>query len=98
MFSDVQPGAYYHDAVKWAVAEKITKGTSSTTFSPDSSCTRAQMVTFLWRAAGAPEPDGSGAPITDVPSDADYRQAVQWAAEQGITSGTGAGTFTPMLS
>ncbi len=98
VFSDVQPGAYYHDAVKWAVAEKITKGTSSTTFSPDSSCTRAQMVTFLWRAAGSPEPDGSGAPFTDVPSDAYYRKAVQWAAEQGITSGTGAGTFTPMLS
>ncbi len=94
-FTDVPAGAYYADAVKWAVAEGITSGTTSTTFSPNSSCTRAQMVTFLWRAAGSPEPESDYEPFRDVPKDAYYRKAVLWAAGEGITSGTSATTFSP---
>ena len=94
-FTDVPAGAYYADAVKWAVAEGITSGTSPTTFSPNSSCTRAQMVTFLWRAAGSPEPESDYEPFRDVPKDAYYRKAVLWAAGEGITSGTSAATFSP---
>ena len=94
VFTDVPTGAYYADAVKWAVEQGITSGTSATTFSPDMSCTRAQMVTFLWRAAGSPKATGSN-PFTDVSSGAYYYDAVLWAAEQGITSGTSATTFAP---
>ena len=93
-FVDVPANAYYADAVKWAVEKGITSGTSATTFSPDMSCTRAQMVTFLWRAAGSPKAAGSN-PFTDVSSSAYYYDAVLWAAEQGITSGTSATTFAP---
>lgn len=93
-FTDVPADAYYADAVKWAVAEGITEGTSATTFSPDMSCTRAQMVTFLWRAAGSPEATGSN-PFTDVSTSAYYYDAVLWAVKQGITSGTSATTFSP---
>lgn len=94
-FTDVPAGAYYADAVKWAVAEGITSGTSPTTFSPNNGCTRAQMVTFLWRAAGCPEPESDYEPFRDVPKDAYYRKAVLWAAGEGITSGTSATTFRP---
>ncbi len=94
-FTDVPAGAYYADAVKWAVAEGITSGTSPTTFSPNNGCTRAQMVTFLWRAAGCPEPESDYEPFRDVPKDAYYRKAVLWAAGEGITSGTSPTTFSP---
>ena len=94
-FSDVSTKAYYYDAVKWAVENGITSGTSDTTFSPDSSCTRAQAVTFLWRAAGEPEPKGTGTKFTDVPNGQYYSKAVQWAVENNITSGTSDTTFSP---
>lgn len=98
-FIDVLPGSYYHDAVLWAVENNITKGTSATTFSPDMTCTRAQAVTFLWRAAGSPAPKTSTMPFTDVAADAYYHDAVLWAVENGITKGTGDGTtFSPDLN
>lgn len=93
-FVDVSESAYYYDAVAWAMEEGITSGTTATTFSPDASCTRAQMVTFLWRAAGSPKATGSN-PFTDLSADAYYYDAVLWAVEQGITSGTSATTFAP---
>lgn len=95
VFTDVASDAYYVDAVKWAVQEKITSGTSSTTFSPNATCTRAQMVTFLWRAAGSPAPKSGTNPFTDVVSGAYYYDAVLWAVEQGITSGTSKTMFSP---
>ena len=94
-FVDVKEGAYYYDAVLWAVEQKITSGTSATTFSPDTSCTRAQMVTFLWRAAGSPKVENGKNPFTDVQADAYYYDAVLWAVEKGVTSGTSATTFSP---
>ena len=94
-FADVKEGAYYYDAVLWAVEQKITSGTSATTFSPDASCTRAQMVTFLWRAAGSPKVENGKNPFTDVQADAYYYDAVLWAVEKGVTSGTSATTFSP---
>ena len=95
VFTDVPASAYYYDAVLWAVENGVTEGTSATTFSPDMSCTRAQMVTFLWRAAGSPEPVTTTNPFTDVNSGVYYYNAVLWAVEQGITSGTSATTFAP---
>lgn len=94
-FVDVFATDYYYDAVLWAVQEGITNGTSSTTFSPGEVCTRAQMATFLWRAAGSPDPVGSSNPFTDVSEDAYYAKAVQWAYEQGITGGTSSTTYSP---
>lgn len=94
-FTDVPASAYYYDAVYWAVENGVTNGTSNTTFSPDASCTRAQMVTFLWRAAGSPEPESTVNPFTDVSASAYYYDAVLWAVEQGITNGTSATTFGP---
>lgn len=94
-FVDVFANDYYYDAVLWAVENGITNGTSATTFSPSNPCTRAQMATFLWRAAGSPEPVGSTNPFVDVSADAYYAKAVQWAYEQGITGGTSATTFSP---
>lgn len=94
-FVDVFANDYYYDAVLWAVENGITNGTSATTFSPSNPCTRAQMATFLWRAAGSPEPVGSTNPLVDVSADAYYAKAVQWAYEQGITGGTSATTFSP---
>ena len=94
-FVDVKEGAYYYDAILWAVEQKITSGTSATTFSPDASCTRAQMVTFLWRAAGSPKVENGKNPFTDVKADAYYYDAVLWAVEKGVTSGTSATTFSP---
>ena len=94
-FTDVAAGSYYADAVQWAVAKGVTSGTSATTFSPDAPCTRGQTVTFLWRAAGSPEPKTQANPFTDVKSDAYYYKAVLWAVEQGVTKGTTATTFSP---
>ena len=94
-FNDVKPGDYFYDAVNWAVEKGITTGTSATTFSPNASCTRAQIVTFLWRASGSPEPKTASNPFTDVAANAYYRKAVLWAVENGITTGTSATTFSP---
>ncbi len=94
-FQDVYEKDYYAEAVKWAVEKGITSGTDKTHFSPNASCTRAQAVTFLWRAAGEPEPQGTAAGFTDVKAGAYYEKAVQWAVEQGITAGTGVGKFSP---
>ena len=93
-FVDVFATDYYYDAVLWAVENGITNGTSATTFSPSNPCTRAQMATFLWRAAGSLAPVGTS-PFVDVPADAYYADAVQWAYEEGITAGTSATTFSP---
>lgn len=94
-FEDVKKSAYYFDAVIWAVEQGITSGTDETHFSPDSPCTRAQVVTFLWRAMGSPEPERTDCPFVDVPAGSYYRKAVLWAAEQGITSGIDATHFGP---
>ena len=95
VFEDVDPNEYYVPAVSWAVAKGVTAGTSATTFSPDEGCTRGQVVTFLWRAAGQPEPSGTKNPFKDVKSGEYYYNAVLWAVENGITSGTSATTFSP---
>ncbi|MBR4132891.1 MAG: S-layer homology domain-containing protein, partial [Oscillospiraceae bacterium] len=95
-FDDVKdPSQYYFDPVYWAVDKGITTGTSATKFSPESGCTRAQVVTFLWRAAGQPEPTSANNPFEDVPADQYYYKAVLWAVEKGITTGTSATTFRP---
>ena len=94
-FVDVPASAYYYDAVAWAVENGVTGGTTATTFSPNNACTRAQMVTFLWRAAGEPEPETTVNPFTDVSASAYYYEAVLWAVERGITNGTSATTFSP---
>ena len=94
-FTDVPEGAFYADAVAWAVANGITNGTSSTTFSPGKTCTRAQVVAFLWRAKGSPEPRSTENPFTDVKADAYYYKAVLWAVENNITNGTSETTFGP---
>ena len=94
-FVDVKEGAYYYDAVLWAVEQKITSGTSATTFSPDATVTRGQTVTFLYRNAGSPEVSGT-MPFADVEADAYYAKAVQWAVQQKITTGTSETTFSPM--
>ena len=94
-FVDVPAGAYCYDAVQWAVENKITTGTGAVTFSPDDVCTRAQAVTFLWRAAGCPAPKSSANPFTDVKAGAYYYEAVLWAVEQGITKGTSDSAFSP---
>ena len=93
-FTDVPANSWYAGAVAWAVEQGITSGTSDTTFSPNVSCTRAQMMTFLWRASGSPKATGVN-PFIDVSADAYYYDAVLWAAEKGITSGTTATTFSP---
>ena len=96
---DVAGDAYYAPAVEWALKNDITNGTSATTFSPNAGCTRGQIVTFLWRAAGCPEPKSSVNPFTDVEEGAYYSKAVLWAVENGITDGTGDGTtFSPDLT
>ena len=93
-FSDVPQGAYYEDAVDWAVENNITAGTSGMEFSPDETCTRAQAVTFLWRANGQPDAAGN-TPFADVSTSSYYNEAVQWAVANGVTSGTSATTFEP---
>ena len=95
VFVDVATGSYYEDAVDWAVENGITKGTDDTHFSPDGICTRAQAVTFLWRAAGSPKPETRTMPFTDVPVGSYYYDAVLWAVENGITMGTSDTTFSP---
>ena len=96
-FVDVKQGEYYYDPVLWAVNHQpqITNGTSATTFSPDATCTRGQVVTFLWRANGCPEPKSTSNPFKDVANGAYYYKAVLWAVENGITNGTSATTFSP---
>ena len=94
-FTDVQNGTYYADPVQWAVGKGITTGTSATTFSPDATCTRAQAVTFLWRAAGSPAPKNTAMAFTDVQNGSYYYNAVLWAVENGITNGTSETTFSP---
>ena len=93
-FADVATDAYYYDAVKWAVNKGVTNGVSETLFGPDQACTRAQIVTFLWRAAGSPEAK-RGSSFADVAADAYYAKAVAWAVENGITKGTSETTFHP---
>ena len=94
-FWDVKQGDYYYDAVKWAVEKRITEGTGANFFSPNASCTRAQMVTFLWRAAGSPAPKSTANPFTDVSASDYFYNAVLWAVENGITTGAGADRFAP---
>ena len=93
-FYDVPNDAYFYEAVKWAVDKGITNGLSDTMFGPYESCTRAQIVTFLWRAAGSPEPKTASS-FTDVPANAYYAKAVAWAVENGITNGMTETTFAP---
>ena len=94
-FVDVPAGSYYEDAVIWAVDKGITTGTSATTFNPNGICTRAQAVTFLWRAAGSPAAKSAVMPFTDVNAGSYYYDAVLWAVENGITEGTSDTTFSP---
>ena len=94
-FIDVSSGAYYAEPVAWAVEKGVTNGTSPYLFSPDATCTRAQVVTFLWRAAGEPEPGTDSNPFADVAEGQYYYKAVLWAVEQGITTGTSADKFSP---
>ena len=94
VFVDVAEGSYYEEAIDWAVEKGVTNGVSSNMFAPNDPCTRAQIVTFLWRAAGSPAPKSMSS-FTDVPADAFYAKAVAWAVENGITSGTGEGKFSP---
>ena len=98
VFVDVATGSYYEDAVDWAVGNGITQGTDATHFSPDGICTRAQAVTFLWRAAGSPKPETRTMPFTDVPVGSYYYDAVLWAVENGITKGTSDTTFSPNMT
>ena len=93
-FTDVKADAYYYKAVLWAIEEGITNGTSKTTFSPNEPCTRAHVVTFLWRSAGKPAA-GSANPFTDVKAGQYYTDAVLWAVSKNITNGTSANTFSP---
>ena len=94
VFVDVKTGDYFYDAVQWAVGKGITNGTSAETFSPEDPCTRAQIVTFLWRAAGSPVVNYA-MDLSDVSEDAYYAEAVRWALSEGITTGTGADQFSP---
>lgn len=93
-FYDVPNDSFYYEAVKWAAGKNIASGVGNNLFAPDQPCTRAQIVTFLWRAAGSPEPGNSGS-FSDVPASAYYAKAVAWAVENGITTGTGDGMFSP---
>ena len=94
-FYDVPNNAYFYEAVKWAVKNGITTGVGNGLFAPEQPCTRAQIVTFLWRAAGSPEPKGAASGMTDVVSGSYYEKAVAWAIENGITTGTTTSTFSP---
>ncbi len=96
-FVDVKTSDYFYDSVKWAVNDNITKGTSATTFSPNNTCTRAEIVTFLWRAAGSPTPTITRNPFTDVkyPVGSDFYNAILWASQNGITAGKTTTTFAP---
>ena len=94
-FDDVTQGDYFFDPVRWAVDEDIVGGVGGGRFAPHAACTRAQIVTMLWRAAGSPEPKGTASGFSDVPAGAYYAKAVAWAAEQGIAAGVGGGKFDP---
>lgn len=94
-FTDVDSTKYYYDAVNWAYENGVTSGISATSFGPDEACTRGQVVTFLWRAAGCPEPKSDNNPFSDVKKSDYYYKAVLWAVEQGITAGTSAAEFSP---
>ena len=94
-FRDVPTDAYYYEAVKWAQKKGITDGIGDGLFGPNQPCTRAQIVTFLWRAADSPEPEGAAAGMTDVAAGSYYEKAVAWAIENGITTGTADGKFSP---
>ena len=94
-FSDVKQGAYYYDAVLWAVENDITSGTGNSTFSPNKGCTRGQVVTFLWRAKGSPSPKSTSNPFSDVKESAFFYSAVLWAIEKEITSGVSKTSFAP---
>lgn len=98
VFVDVATGSYYEDAVDWAVENGITTGVSANRFDPNGVCTRAQAVTFLWRAAGSPAPRSRTMPFTDVPAGNYYYDAVLWAVENGITKGTSDTTFSPNMT
>lgn len=93
-FYDVPNDAYYYEAIKWAAENGITGGVGNSLFAPNQPCTRAQIVTFLWRAAGSPEPKNMSN-FSDVPADSYYAKAVAWAVENGVTTGTGDGKFSP---
>jgi len=94
-FKDVKKNDWFYDAVMWAVREDVTSGTSYNTFSPGATCTRGQMVTFLWRAAGCPDPASNSNPFKDVDKNSYYGEAVLWAVGEGITQGTSTNTFSP---
>ena len=97
-FIDLPAGSYYYDAVLWAVENGVTTGASASRFDPNGICTRAQAVTFLWRAAGSPNPETRTMPFTDVPAGSYYYDAVLWAVENGITKGTSDTTFSPNMT
>ena len=94
-FTDVPENAWYRDAVLWAAESGVSVGTGGGAFSPAAGCSRAEALTFLWRAAGSPAPEGTDCPFTDVPEDAWYRDAVLWAVERGITAGSSETSFSP---
>ena len=94
-FEDVPAGSFYFDAVEWAVEKGVTTGATATTFNPNGNCQRAQVVTFLWRAAGSPEPTITNNPFTDVKETDFFYKAVLWAVESNITNGTSATEFSP---
>ena len=98
IFKDVPPNAYYYEAVKWAQEKGITGGIGNGLFGPNDPCTRAQIVTFLWRAAGSPEPETRAMPFTDIPVGSYYYDAVLWAVENDITKGTSDTTFSPNMT
>ena len=98
IFKDVPANAYYYEAVKWAQEKGITGGIGNGLFGPNDPCTRAQIVTFLWRAAGSPEPETRAMPFTDIPVGSYYYDAVLWAVENGITKGTSDTTFSPNMT
>ena len=94
-FTDVPQGEYYYDAVAWALKNNITRGTTTSTFAPDAITTRGQIVTFLWRAAGSPEPASTDSSFTDIEPNAFYYKAVQWAVENSIVKGVSSTAFSP---
>ena len=94
-FTDNKQNQYYYEPVLWASSKGIVNGATATTFAPNAGCTRGQMVTFLWRAAGSPEPKSTTTAFTDVKSGAYYEKAVAWAVENNVTTGTSATTFSP---
>ena len=96
-FSDVKESDYYYKAVLWAVKKGITAGTSATTFSPDKACSRAEIMTFVWKSADAPVVKNAAA-FNDVAADAYYAEAVKWAVKNSVTAGTGEGTFSPDMT